>query len=154
MIVVKIELESAITGRTTEIGRMYVTNQGTSSDPRVGNYTVAVCRRGTEDLPRPIEPDGPAPTRSGEVIGHRRLDHNVWRLIAKAVLSAFPEERIPRAFKGSATTIDEQIMRGLNTLVDRAQEFMHDGRLDDDASVAAALAWLNAAGLEHVDDAP
>ena len=85
MIVVKIELWGAVTGVRKEIGRMYITNRGTSLDPKRGNYDVAVCRRGSTD--------GRKPTRKGEVLDYPRLSYNVWRLITRALLSAFPEER-------------------------------------------------------------
>lgn len=88
MIVVKIELHSAITGRAVEIGRTYIWNRGDTLDPKRGNYGVGVCRRGVfrADKPETF-------TRRGEVLDYPRLSYNVWRLIIRALRSAFPEEK-------------------------------------------------------------
>lgn len=91
MIVVKLELHSAVTGQVSEIGRMYIANTGGSAER--GDYDVAVCRRGTTAVPEPVRPSGPDAARVGRVEGYPRLSYNVWRLIARALKSAFPEER-------------------------------------------------------------
>lgn len=39
MIIVKIELHSAVTGKVTELGRMHIINDGTGT-PQRGNYHV------------------------------------------------------------------------------------------------------------------
>lgn len=91
MIRVTIELESAITGKTRILGRMMVWNKGETSDPMRGDYGVSVCKKGTENN----IPFGTIPTsvtRTGEVLNYPRLSYNVWRLIARALKSAFPEE--------------------------------------------------------------
>ena len=93
MIVVRIELHIARTGRVKEIGRMLIANVG-GSDKR-GDYQVRVLRR--KDSFREGEPcdftqwKSPA-TRTGEVKSYPRLAYNVWRLVARALKSAFPEE--------------------------------------------------------------
>lgn len=83
-----------------EIGRMYIANTG--GDRERGDYTVAVCRRRDGHpcdepkpltVPRPVDPTGPKPTRSGHVSNYPRLSYNIWRLIARSVLACFPEER-------------------------------------------------------------
>lgn len=102
MITVKIELwPLGSEVRAKEIGRMYIANDGEGTADR-GNYRVAVCRRGTTAVPRELYGDdaqaeaalskAPKATRTGEVRGYPRLAYNVWRLIARALLSAFPEE--------------------------------------------------------------
>lgn len=98
MIVVKLELwPCGDESRATEIGRTYIANDGTGTLER-GDYKVAVCRRGTTDVPREVYPedypltDEPKATRSGSVKNYPRLAYNVWRLITRALLSAFPEE--------------------------------------------------------------
>ncbi len=83
MIVVKIELHSAITGEVSEIGRTYIDNVGGTQDR--GDYRVRVCRRGNEAIPR-------NPARMGAVTNYPRLSYNVWRLVIRALRSAFPEE--------------------------------------------------------------
>lgn len=89
MLVVKIELHSAITGKVSEIGRMNIGNVG--GDTERGDYEVQVLRRGNTK-------DGWALkaseiTRTGEVKDYPRLAYNVWRLVFRALKSTFPEER-------------------------------------------------------------
>lgn len=92
MIVVKIELWPwGDAKRSKEIGRLYIANVGGSIQR--GNYDGAVCRRGTTELPQPINPDGPKPTRSGHVEDYPRLSYNVWRLVLRMLRSCFPEEK-------------------------------------------------------------
>jgi len=91
MLVVRIELHSAITGKVTEIGRMIVSNDGKTLDPKVGNYDVRLARRGVEDNARILA----KPQRHGRVEGHARLSLPVWSLVAKA-LSAIGFEANPK----------------------------------------------------------
>src|SRR5262245_44304396 len=105
MLKVTIELISAVTGNTSEIGCMYIANDGRRSveDPALGDYRAAVCRRGTDAVPRELFDTAgwsaealarhPKATRSGEVKDYPRLAYNVWRLISRALVAAFPEER-------------------------------------------------------------
>jgi hypothetical protein len=90
VIKVTIELESAITGETTKIGQMHIWNKGDSPSTSIGNYNVAVCKRGRFDVPFGHAPS--SITRLGSVKNYPRLSYNVWRLIARALKSAFPEE--------------------------------------------------------------
>lgn len=93
MIVVRIELHSAITGRIKEIGVMRIGNVGGTGDR--GDYEVRVQRRAERDLPGEAEFDGweKPTTRTGEVKEYPRLSYNVWRLVLRALRSAFPEEK-------------------------------------------------------------
>lgn len=96
MIVVKIELWSALTGKVSEIGRMYIANDA-SGDAARGNYDVAVCRKGNTHRPmfagEPTMAGLPAAARHGRVEDYPRRSYNVWRLISRAIRSAFPEEK-------------------------------------------------------------
>ena len=92
MIRVTIELESAITGEVTKIGQMHIWNRGDSSETARGNYSVAVCKRGLFDVPRGQYPRVSDATRTETVLNYPRLSYNVWRLIVRALKSAFPEE--------------------------------------------------------------
>jgi hypothetical protein len=93
MITVKIELwPHGREADAREIGRMYIANDGAGTRDR-GNYRVAVCRRGSTAIPKPIHPAGVKATRVGAVKNYPRLAYNVWRLIARALNSAFPEEQ-------------------------------------------------------------
>jgi len=90
MIVVKVELHSAITGQIKLLGSMIVHNVGTSKDGKRGDYKVAVARKNCAGDHRATLL---SPARSGDVKDYPRLSYNVWRLVARALLSAFPEER-------------------------------------------------------------
>lgn len=74
MIVVKVELHSAITGQVTELGRMHVSNDGTSRDPSYGNYDVKLFRKGTKTI-----------QREGRVEKHARKSLSIWSLLSKAL---------------------------------------------------------------------
>lgn len=110
---VTIELVSAITHKTTEIGRMYIANDGEGAKDR-GNYNVAVCRRGTTvlplDLDRNLFSKAPTATRKGRVENYPRLAYNVWRLITRACLSAFPEERAHCRGKVARDTAGDEVL--------------------------------------------
>ena len=81
MIIVRIELHSAVTGKVSEIGYMQIINDGTGKGAR-GNYDVNVMRRGSTAI-----------QRTGRVDNYPRKSYNVWRLVLRALMSAFPEER-------------------------------------------------------------
>lgn len=89
MIVVKVELHSAVTGNVSLIAKMIVHNVGLSANGKRGNYKVAVARKGSFDNRQVLA----QPAREGEVTDYPRLSYNVWRLVCRALLSAFPEER-------------------------------------------------------------
>ena len=80
MIVVRVELHSAITGKVTELARAIVVNDGTSRDPKIGHYRVRTLRgRSRASLDRDVT------QREGAVRDWRRLDLHVWSLIAEAL---------------------------------------------------------------------
>lgn len=81
MIIVRVELHSAIDGSITEIARMRIVNDGTGGDLKVGNYTVSTLRgRGEQGLNKNII------QHVGRVEGHPRLREHVWKLVAKALI--------------------------------------------------------------------
>lgn len=92
MIRVTIELESAITGEVTKIGQMHIWNHNDSGNLKRGNYSVAVCKRGKFEVLRGNTPRVFDVVRTGTVLNYPRLSYNVWRLIVRALKSAFPEE--------------------------------------------------------------
>ena len=63
MLVIKVELHSANTGKVTELGRMAIANVGGTNTR--GDYRVHVCRRGSQDITKPV--------RTGTVKGFPRL---------------------------------------------------------------------------------
>lgn len=90
MIRVTVELQSAITGETSLLGRMLIWNKGDSTNRARGNYGVSVCRKG--DWEAGLGVPATNPTRTGEVLNYPRLSYNIWRLVLRALHSAFPEE--------------------------------------------------------------
>lgn len=94
MIVVKVELVSAVTGQTTLLGSAIIANDATSRDPKKGSYDVKVARKpDAGDLKRVWA----RPLRTGRVENYPRLAFNMWRLVIRALAAAFPEERVPLA---------------------------------------------------------
>ncbi len=88
MIVIKIELWPKGDGlRCRELGRAYIANVGGTQ--KRGNYQVAVCRKGSTSCPLTGKTKA---AREGIVENYPRLSYNVWRLIIRSLLSAFPEE--------------------------------------------------------------
>lgn len=85
MIVVKVELHSAITGKITELARMMIANEGGTQTK--GDYSCRTYRgRDAETLERAMRKGGPLAHR-GEVLGHARLTQHVWVLVTKCLLA-------------------------------------------------------------------
>lgn len=82
MIVVKVELHSARTGLTTELGRMLISNDGTGTTT-TGNYDVRVAKKGVTDNQKIRQ----KPQRQGRVVGHKRQSLSIWSLVARALQS-------------------------------------------------------------------
>jgi len=89
MLILKLELHSAITGKTTQIAQAIIANDGGAVQANVGHYDVKVARKGKFALPD----NWHNPLRTGRVENYPRLSYNVWRLVIRALLSAFPEEQ-------------------------------------------------------------
>ncbi|MCA0208154.1 MAG: hypothetical protein LCH74_03740 [Proteobacteria bacterium] len=80
MIVIRVELWSAIDGQKTEIARAMINNVGGTL--KVGDYQGETYRgRSVDALNTAMRRQ--QVTRSGTVTGHRRLDLHVWHLLAK-----------------------------------------------------------------------
>lgn len=74
MIVVKIELHSARTGKVTELGRLHIANDGTGTKSR-GNYNVTKIGKRRRKLP-PV---------TARVENFPRLSYSVFRLLRRAL---------------------------------------------------------------------
>lgn len=87
MIIVRVELWSAVTGKVTELARMGIDNIG--GDLKVGDYRCRTWRgRDADALTKAMISDTPkSVTREGKVLRHRRLDLHVWHLVGKALAS-------------------------------------------------------------------
>ena len=83
MIVVKVELHSALNGEVTEIGYATICNLGTGTEDK-GDYYVSVKRRGNRA----------SVVRTGKVMGFSRRCKNVWLLVIRSLLTAFPEGKL------------------------------------------------------------
>lgn len=72
MIVIKVELHSAITKKVTELARMYIANDGTGSST-FGNYKGQTLRK----------PLFTSALKHGKVEHYHRQKESVWQLIAR-----------------------------------------------------------------------
>lgn len=93
MLVVRIEMwPKGDESRKREIGRTYIYNSG--GTPKRGEYQVRVCRKNRfEPKERRHILTGEGFARTGSVEDYPRLSYNVWRLVSRALRSAFPEEK-------------------------------------------------------------
>lgn len=92
MIVVRVELWSAIDGRKVELARMHICNDGlaTQANPRLGDYTgETFIGRSADTLSKRRV------AKRGKVHGWRRHDLHVWNLVA-AMLEAMGYDKRPR----------------------------------------------------------
>jgi hypothetical protein len=90
MLIVSVELHSAVTGAKKTLGRMIIANTGASTIVKRGDYTVHVGNKNDVNDLRKIYQE---PLRFGQVLDYPRLSYNVWRLVIRALRSAFPEEK-------------------------------------------------------------
>lgn len=79
MIVVRVELHSAITGVKTELARMIISNDGTGS-AECGDYDAATLRGRSA-----VQLDRLQVQRRGRVEAYPRLRLHVWYLVARAL---------------------------------------------------------------------
>jgi hypothetical protein len=79
MIVLKLELHSALDGSIEELGRMYIYNDGTGTQ-EIGNYNAKIMRKGIKDQFGPVY-------KTGYVFNHARKRDVIWKLILKAIQS-------------------------------------------------------------------
>jgi hypothetical protein len=82
MIVVTVQLVSAITGKTTTLGQALISNDGTGTQAS-GNYRAAFGRKGQEGHHIFVKP-----ARRSVVTGFPRLRLNVWHLLKLALDNA------------------------------------------------------------------
>lgn len=86
MIVVRVDLWSAVNGRVTELARMAISNDGTGTDAACDYDGATLKGRSAEALNKAMVRWGAADvTRRGRVTGHRRHDLHVWHLVGKTL---------------------------------------------------------------------
>lgn len=85
MIVIRVELWSAVSGQKSELARMVIDNIGGTN--HLGDYRCRTLRgRSEEALDRAlINMRSTGTQREGRVLGHPRLREHVWNLVAKAL---------------------------------------------------------------------
>lgn len=84
MIVVRVELWSAVTGQVSELARMTIDNVGVSANQQLGDYRVRILRgRSAEALDKAMLAG--TVQREGQVLRHPRLREHVWNLVGKAL---------------------------------------------------------------------
>ena len=88
MLVLKLELHSHRTKEVTELGRTIIANIGGTSEK--ADYICKVGRKSDNFSNISVWQN---PVREGTVKSYPRLSYNVWRLVIRALLSAFPEEK-------------------------------------------------------------
>lgn len=95
MIVVRVELWSAVTGKKTEIARMGIANTGGTA--QLGDYTAVTYRgRSAADLDGAMRVG--SITRRGHVARYPRLRVHVWNLVALALEAcAYGRPMVPAA---------------------------------------------------------
>lgn len=86
MIVVRVELWSAITHQKTTLALMSICNEGTSLNPNRSDYEVKAHRGRDEDALMKSLRSGSA-THKGHVTNHARLQEHIWVLVTKALLA-------------------------------------------------------------------
>lgn len=87
MIVVRVELHSAITGEVSELARAVICNEGINDTGSKGDYGVYICRgRDKEALNKSWL--NRTFTKTAKVIGHARQAEHVLNLVSKALIAA------------------------------------------------------------------
>lgn len=80
MIVVKVELWSAVTGQKTELARMEIANEGTHQNPLRGDYVArALIGRSTVQLDRRTT------KTTTQIANWPRTQKHVWNLVSAAL---------------------------------------------------------------------
>lgn len=138
MIVVRVELWSAVNGRRTELARMRIANDGetTVANPKLGTYVGETLRgRSSATLDRGIV------QRRGKVRDWPREALHVWNLVAR-MLGAMGYDKGPPAIPAE---VDDPIA---HTISEEVLELL-DGKLGEEFTVDE-LATVTSAALSAV----
>lgn len=87
---IRISVDLVTLGEVRPLGRMLICNDLSSRAHDRGNYDVHCARKSV--IERGMSQWIEKPCRTGRVENYPRLSYNVWRLVARAVKSCFPEE--------------------------------------------------------------
>lgn len=100
MIVVKVELYSAVSGEQSEIARMVIDNIG--GTVHSGDYRVRTMRGRTREALEKymwsVLHKNAKPVKEGQVMGHPRLQQHVWNLVAKGLHAAGYGDQPPKEY--------------------------------------------------------
>src|SRR5687767_6591261 len=98
MILVKIELHSARTGKITTLGQMRISNDGIASshNPKRGDYIVELFRKGSTTKVQ----------RKALVRDYPRLSYTVWELVRRSLEAALGQWPI---HPGRPEEFDEEV---------------------------------------------
>ena len=110
MIIVKVELHSARTGKVTELGRAHISNTGTG-DLKRADYEVEVFRKGSTTKVQ----------RRGLVMNYPRQAYTVWELVKRGLEAALGKKGI---HPGTPEEFDEAIMDDSYNI--KPQTALHD----------------------------
>jgi len=102
MIIVRIELHSARTGKLTELGRMRITNDGTGNNKR-RNYDVELMRKGTATTVQ----------RRGRVQDYPAPTYTIWELVRRALASTLGKWPV---HPGEPEEFDEEVLGPLQEI--------------------------------------
>lgn len=91
---IRVQVDLISLGKVTPLARMLICNDMTSQVVERGNYDVYCARK--SDVSRGMQQWMNNPCRTGRVENYPRLSYNIWRLIARACVACFPEEK-PKA---------------------------------------------------------
>lgn len=86
MLVIRVELHSAITGKITEIARMILYNDGTGSAER-GSYKGKAVKGNTDGPMAPAVIHQRKALREGVVLDYARQRLHVWHLVSRMLAS-------------------------------------------------------------------
>ncbi|WP_299085139.1 hypothetical protein [uncultured Paraglaciecola sp.] len=95
MIVVEVKLHSAVTNTVTTLGRAIIANDGTGGGAR-RNYDAMIAKKvdaQKEPTTANLGKIWAKPLRRGRVEDYPAPSYNMWRLVIRALKSAFPEEK-------------------------------------------------------------
>lgn len=97
MIVVRVELWSAIDHNVTELARITIDNIAVTPNMQLGDYRVRTMRgRSAEALHKAMLTG--SIQREGQVLRHPRLREHVWNLVAKALATLnYGDPKEPRS---------------------------------------------------------
>ena len=85
MLVVRVELHSAITNKVTELARLHICNEGGTEE--LGDYGIYVAR-GRDKAALDASTKNRSWVHTGNITGWPRLKIHVWNLVLAGLLSA------------------------------------------------------------------